>query len=162
MSTTAEVTTELYPETSVGVLTFSRGEHNFFDVALLESMAAAMERLAVDGCRAIVLRTGSKSFCAGMDVLDASSGSGGRHIYDVVPRLFAVDVPVVASVRGAAIGGGLGLAMAADFRVAAPEARFAANFARLGFSPGFALTATLPAVIGPHRAAELLYTGRRF
>jgi 2-(1,2-epoxy-1,2-dihydrophenyl)acetyl-CoA isomerase len=64
-------------------------------------------------------------------------------------------------VQGAAIGGGLGLALSADFRVAAPEARFSANFARLGFHHGFGLTVTLPPLVGQQKAAELLYTGRR-
>jgi 2-(1,2-epoxy-1,2-dihydrophenyl)acetyl-CoA isomerase len=64
-------------------------------------------------------------------------------------------------VQGAAIGGGLGLACSADFRVAAPEARFAANFARLSFHHGFGLTVTLPAIVGNQRALELLYIGRR-
>ena len=70
-------------------------------------------------------------------------------------------MPIVAAVQGAAIGGGLGLALAADFRVAAPEARFAANFARLGFHHGFALSVTLPRAVGAQQAAELLYTGAR-
>ena len=69
--------------------------------------------------------------------------------------------PIVAAIQGAAIGGGLGLAMAADFRVAAPEARFAANFALLGIHQGFALSVTLPAVVGQQAALDLLYTGRR-
>ncbi len=68
---------------------------------------------------------------------------------------------MVAAVQGAAVGGGLGLACSADFRVASPQARFAANFARLGLHQGFALTVTLPAIIGEQRALELLYTGRR-
>jgi enoyl-CoA hydratase/carnithine racemase len=68
---------------------------------------------------------------------------------------------VVAAIQGAAIGGGLGLACSADFRVAAPEARFAANFAQLGFHHGFALTATLPPIVGQQRSWEMLYTGRR-
>jgi enoyl-CoA hydratase/carnithine racemase len=67
----------------------------------------------------------------------------------------------VAAIQGAAIGGGLGVACSADFRVAAPEARFAANFAQLGFHQGFALTATLPPIIGQQRSWEMLYTGRR-
>jgi 2-(1,2-epoxy-1,2-dihydrophenyl)acetyl-CoA isomerase len=68
---------------------------------------------------------------------------------------------VVAAVQGAAIGGGLGLALWPDFRVAAPEARFSANFAKLGFHHGFGLTVTLPRVVGQQRALELLYTGAR-
>ncbi|HVC67669.1 MAG TPA: enoyl-CoA hydratase/isomerase family protein, partial [Acidimicrobiales bacterium] len=64
-------------------------------------------------------------------------------------------------VQGSAVGGGLGLALAADFRVAAPTSRFAANFARLGFHQGFGISLTLPAVVGRQRALELLTTGRR-
>ena len=63
--------------------------------------------------------------------------------------------------QGAAIGGGCGLALSADFRVATPQSRFSANFARLGFHHGFALTVTLPAVVGSQAAADLLLTGRR-
>ena len=63
--------------------------------------------------------------------------------------------------HGAAVGGGLGLALTADFRVAAPEARFSANFARLGFHQGFGLSVTLPRLVGQQTAAELLFTGRR-
>jgi 2-(1,2-epoxy-1,2-dihydrophenyl)acetyl-CoA isomerase len=79
----------------------------------------------------------------------------------VAARLFEQPLPIVAAVQGAAIGGGLGLAMAADFRVASPQARFAANFALLGIHQGFALTVTLPAAIGQQAALDLLYTGRR-
>jgi enoyl-CoA hydratase/carnithine racemase len=59
------------------------------------------------------------------------------------------------------VGGGLGLAMVPDFRVACPEARFCANFTRLGFHPGFGLTVTLTEVIGPSKAALMFYTSRR-
>jgi 2-(1,2-epoxy-1,2-dihydrophenyl)acetyl-CoA isomerase len=74
--------------------------------------------------------------------------------------LFSMSTPVVAAVQGAAVGGGLGLALSADFRVASPESRFWANFARLGFHHGFGMTVTLPAVVGSQAALELLYTGR--
>jgi 2-(1,2-epoxy-1,2-dihydrophenyl)acetyl-CoA isomerase len=67
----------------------------------------------------------------------------------------------VAAVQGSAIGGGLGLALAADFRVATSSSRFSANFARLGFHQGFGISLTLPAVVGRQRALELLATGRR-
>src|SRR3974377_1745396 len=68
---------------------------------------------------------------------------------------------MIAAVHGAAVGGGVGLAMVADFRVACPEARFCANFTRLGFHPGFGLTVTLPAVIGQTNAALMFYPSRR-
>jgi len=75
--------------------------------------------------------------------------------------LFRAKKPVIAAVHGAAIGGGLGLALVADFRVTCTRARFAANFNRLGFHPGFGLTVTLPRLVGQRRAAWLFYTGRR-
>jgi enoyl-CoA hydratase/carnithine racemase len=82
-------------------------------------------------------------------------------LYEQVARLFNGTVPIVAAVQGAAIGAGLGLALAADFRVVAAEARFGATFARLGFHQGFGLSVTLPKVVGSQRALEMLYTGRR-
>ena len=76
-------------------------------------------------------------------------------------RLFSTKTPAVAAIQGAAVGGGLGLALWPDFRVGCRESRFAANFARLGFHQGFGLSVTLPAVVGNQRALEILYTGRR-
>ena len=76
-------------------------------------------------------------------------------------RLFRSKKPIVGAIHGAAVGGGLGLALVADFRVACPEARFCANFTRLGFHPGFGLTTTLPEVIGKTNAALMFYTSRR-
>ena len=105
-----------------------------------------------------------KHFCAGADFSGAAGRvgrDGAPHLYDVAIRLFEQPLPIVAAVQGAAIGGGLGLALAADFRVATPESRFAANFSRLGFHPGFGLTVTLPRVVGQQAALDLLYTGRR-
>jgi enoyl-CoA hydratase/carnithine racemase len=76
-------------------------------------------------------------------------------------RLHATRKPIVVAVQGAAIGAGLGLALIGDFRIAAEEARFAANFVKLGFHPGFGLTRTLPELIGKQAAAMLMLTGRR-
>jgi enoyl-CoA hydratase/carnithine racemase len=67
----------------------------------------------------------------------------------------------VAAIQGAAVGAGLGLALVADFRVAAPEARLSANFVKLGFHPGFGVSFTLPKLIGPQKAALMCLTGRR-
>ncbi|MCZ3133232.1 enoyl-CoA hydratase/isomerase family protein, partial [Acinetobacter baumannii] len=69
--------------------------------------------------------------------------------------------PVVAAIQGAAVGAGLGLALVADFRVAAPEARFVANFVALGFHPGFGISAVLERVIGGQRALLMNLTARR-
>lgn len=84
----------------------------------------------------------------------------GEHLYDIAADLFAVDLPVVAAVQGAAIGGGLGLALVADERVTTPASRWVANFTRLGFHPGFGLTASLPWTVGTRTGAVLLATSR--
>ena len=148
----------------VGVIEIRRPPNNFFDQALIAAIADALDELAAGDCRAVVLASAGKHFCAGADFqreARATTGSGDRHLYDEARRLFEQPLPIVAAVQGAAIGGGLGLALAADLRVAAPEARFAANFARLGFHHGFGLTVTLPLVVGHQAALDLLYTGRR-
>ena len=140
---------------------------NFFDTRLIRSLAEAYTTLDADpGCRVILLCSEGKHFCAGADFnaesdAEALPSDGAASLYHEAVRLFRAETPVVAAVQGAAIGGGLGLACSADFRVAAPEARFAANFARLGFHQGFGLSVTLPAIVGGQRALELLYTGRR-
>ena len=150
----------------VATVEICRGPNNFFDLALIDALAAAFEALDADpACRAIVLCSEGKHFCAGADFARHERGTlddgSGRHLYDAALRLFETQTPVVAALQGAAIGGGLGLALMPDFRVAAPEARFAANFARLGFHHGFGLSVTLPALVGQQHALELLYTGRR-
>jgi len=149
----------------VALAEIQRPPNNFFDRTLIACLADALEALdAEPACRAIVLASEGKHFCAGADFQSkraVAEDSSGRHLYDEAVRLFAARTPCVAAVQGAAIGGGLGLALMPDFRVAAPEARFSANFARLGFHHGFGLTVTLPRVVGSQAAMELLYTGRR-
>jgi 2-(1,2-epoxy-1,2-dihydrophenyl)acetyl-CoA isomerase len=148
----------------VATLEFNRPPSNYFSVDLISQIADAFDELAADGrCRAVVLCSAGRVFCAGADFggAHAVGAPDGTHLYDHAVRLFRQPLPVIAAVQGAAIGGGLGLAMAADFRVAVPEARFAANFALLGIHHGFALTVTLPAAIGQQAAMDLLYTGRR-
>jgi enoyl-CoA hydratase/carnithine racemase len=147
----------------VASVEFRRPPDNYFDRALIASLSDALE--ALDGeprCRAIVLCAQGKNFCAGANFRGTPLAvENGRHLYDEAVRLFRTRKPIVAAVQGAAVGGGLGVALAADLRVASPESRFSANFARLGFHHGFGLTVTLPAVVGAQRALELLYTGRR-
>ena len=76
-------------------------------------------------------------------------------------RLFKNKKPIIAAIHGPAIGGGFGLACVADFRIASPKARFAANFVKLGLHQGFGISVTLPRLIGHHNAAKLLLSGRR-
>ena len=145
----------------VAVACLHRPPNNFFDSALLSDLAAAYEELAGSRwCRAIVLASEGKHFCAGLDF--ASNGTQDiAELYRNALRLFASPLPVVAAVQGAAIGGGLGLAMSADFRMCTAGSRLSANFSRLGFHHGFALSVTLPRTVGHQTAADLLLTGRR-
>jgi 2-(1,2-epoxy-1,2-dihydrophenyl)acetyl-CoA isomerase len=148
-------------EQHIAVVCLHRPPNNFFDTGLLAALADAYETLASGGdCRAIVLRSEGKNFCAGLDFAH-NKGQDIGALYDHALRLFSAPLPVVAAVQGAAIGGGLGLALSADFRLATPSSRFSANFARLGFHHGFGLTVTLPGVVGEQQAAHLLYSGRR-
>lgn len=158
-----EVTVSAVVE-GVATVEIRRPPHNFFDAGLVAQLADACEQLAAGGdCRAVVLCSEGRNFCAGANLVHRNplEERSGPHLYDEARRLFAQPLPVVAAVQGAAVGGGLGLALAADFRVASPESRFSANFALLGFHQGFALSVTLPAVVGQQAALDLLYTGRR-
>jgi enoyl-CoA hydratase/carnithine racemase len=149
--------------THVALVEICRPPHNYFDTELIRTLASVLEELDGDpDCRAIVLRSQGRSFCAGRDFgRDRAGGDDPEALYGEAARLLAIGTPWVAAVQGAAIGGGLGLAMAADFRVAGPRASFAANFARLGFHHGFGLTVTLPLAVGHQKASEMLYTGER-
>jgi hypothetical protein len=82
-------------------------------------------------------------------------------LYVQAVRLYSNKKPIVAAVQGAAVGAGLGLALVADLRVAAPKARFTANFVKLGFHPGFSIAHALPRLIGEQQAALMCLIGRR-
>lgn len=161
--TFGDVAVELDGDSFVATVELRRPPNNFFDVDLIRSLADAYDALDEEpACRAIVLAAAGKHFCAGADFSGSSRGTGAAgDLYAEAARLFEAATPVVAAVQGAAVGGGLGLACAADFRVGSPETRLTANFSRLGFHHGFGLTVTLPPLVGQQRANELLYTGRR-
>jgi enoyl-CoA hydratase/carnithine racemase len=149
-------------------LTFANPPHNHATVEVLGAIGDALDAADADAdIRAVVLGSEGKAFCAGAD-LAAADGFGGssadplREFYDQALRIFAAKKPIIAAIQGATIGAGLGLAVAADFRVAAPEARFGGNFVKLGFHPGFGLTITLPRLVGHQRAATILMTGDRY
>jgi enoyl-CoA hydratase/carnithine racemase len=145
----------------VAIVLLRRPPNNFFDATLVAQLADAYEELAAgDWCRAIVLGAEGKHFCAGLD-FSSNADQDIALLYRHALRLFAAPLPVIAAVQGAAIGGGCGLALSADFRVATAATRFSANFARLGFHHGFALSVTLPDTVGQQAAADLLLTGRR-
>src|SRR6201985_216697 len=159
----------------VGLIKIRKPPLNFFDVALISQIADALEGFDRDiEIRASVLAAQGKAFCAGANFGDparqeqekrAESNPGENlpinHLYVQAVRIFRNQKPVVAAIHGAAIGGGLALAVSADFRVTCPEARFAANFTKLSFHPGFGLTTTLPELIGKNNAELMFYTSRR-
>ena len=133
--------------------TFLHGPHRW--------VAEALEHLDTDDrCRSVGCAP-REHFCAGADFSTGDTHFTTEDLYAAAVRIFRTAKPIVAAIQGAAIGGGLGLALSADFRIASPEARFSANFARLGFHQGFGLSVTLPRLVGTQSAAELLYTGRR-
>lgn len=150
----------------VAIVEIRRPPDNFFDVSLIASLADAYDWADEQaGARAIVLCSAGKNFCAGADftghTVGTIGGGGARRLYEEAARLLRSKLPVVAAVQGAAVGGGLGLACTADFRVASPLARFWANFARIGLHQGFGLSVTLPAIVGQQRATDMFYTARR-
>jgi len=159
----------------VGLIEIRRPPLNFFDVTLINEIADALEQFDSDiEIRSSVLAAEGRAFCAGANFndparqaqeargqSDPASNLPINHLYIQAVRIFRNKKPIVAAVHGAAIGGGLGLAVAADFRVTCPEARFSANFTKLGFHPGFGLTVTLPELIGRNNAELMFYTSRR-
>lgn len=174
--TYGDVTVQI--EGHVALVEIHRPPHNHFDAPLIENLADAFEALDQDPeCRSVMLASEGKSFCAGANFKQRVSGaneevaseevarrevaSSTTLLYQNAVRLFACSKPIVAAIQGAAVGGGLGLALVADFRVVSPDARFAANFVKLGIHPGFGLTYTLPRLIGMQRANLMFYTGRR-
>ena len=153
---------------TVATIEIRRGPNNFVDTDMVGEIADVLEGYdRTPEIRAIVLCSEGKHFCAGADFGSrgpdgvARGTKRGRHLYKEAQRLWRTGKPIVAAVHGAAVGAGVGLAVMADFRVTCPEARFSVNFTRLGFHPGFGLTASLPRLIGAQQAASLMYTGRR-
>lgn len=153
---------------NVGIVELQRPPHNFFNNLMIHQIANAYEAFDRDpDVRAIVLAAEGKAFCAGADLVGApltgtlESDGAAKHLYKEALRIFRAKTPVVAAIHGSAIGGGMGLSLSADSRVTCKEAKFSANFSRLGLHPGFGLSITLPRLIGPQKAALLFYTGRR-
>lgn len=147
----------------VARLTMIGGEENYLTVFLLRELADALELLAADpNCGAIVVGAEGKHFCAGRDWRTPRDPEDTADaIYACVSRLVATSKPWVAELTGGSIGVGMGVAMCADYRVAAESAYLWPKFVSLGIHHGFGLTATLTATVGRQRATELVSTGRR-
>jgi enoyl-CoA hydratase/carnithine racemase len=159
------------PAPGVVVATLNRPERlNALTAAMFGELEALARDVTADGsARALVLTGAGRGFCAGYDLAEAeelpSLGAVGMLERQelgmrALVAIRELRIPVIAAVNGAAAGGGLSLALAADIRLAAPTARFTAAFTRIGLSMGdLGASWLLPRLIGPGAAAELAYTG---
>jgi enoyl-CoA hydratase/carnithine racemase len=156
----------------IATITLNRPENrNSMTPDVMERFRACVATARAEpGLRCLVITGSGSTFCAGADF--RSSAAPGAAQGPALPheRAFAtyapfldvldVEVPTIAAMNGHAIGGGLGLALVCDLRVASREARYGANFARLGFHSGMAISYLLPRIVGVPAAADLLFTGR--
>lgn len=158
----------------VALVTLTRAEkHNALDLPMLDAIIAATERLRTEpGVRAVVLHGAGKSFCSGLD-FPAVAAAGGLEAFTGIleeppPNYFQraghgwieLPVPVIAAIQGSCLGGGLQIALAADIRIAAPDARLSVMEARWGLIPDMSITRTLPRLVGIDVAKELTFTAR--
>jgi enoyl-CoA hydratase/carnithine racemase len=154
----------------IGVITLNRpDQRNSMTPELLEAFARASASACGDGdIRALVVTGTGKCFSAGADFkagLQRGADDLPPHersfaMYEPFLSLLDVDVPVIGALNGHAVGGGFGLALVCDIRIAALEAKYGANFVALGLAPGMSISYLLPRLAGTARASELLFTGR--
>ncbi|MFV0463140.1 MAG: enoyl-CoA hydratase/isomerase family protein [Nostocoides sp.] len=139
------------------------------DDMLLRDLPGAVEECA-RAARVIVVAAAGTTFCAGADLAQASAWNlreeseavqWVREACRAARLLLNSPVPTIAAVDGHAVGGGFGLAAACDLRIVGPSAQFWAPFVSLGLVPDFGLTYSLPRIVGPSRALDILVTGSR-
>jgi enoyl-CoA hydratase/carnithine racemase len=154
----------------IATVTLNRPENrNSMTPDVMQRFRAGIARARSEpGLRCLVITGRGSSFCAGADFRSrAEDADGGalpheRALASYAPFLDVLDVevPTIAALNGHAIGGGLGLALVCDLRVANRAARYGANFARLGFHSGMAISYLLPRIVGLPTALDLLFSGR--
>jgi enoyl-CoA hydratase/carnithine racemase len=152
---------------AVGLITLDRPKVNALSAELIEDLANAVAEATSPVIRSVIV-TGAPHFAAGADItafkaaMDAgdSAAAIGNRLSQVCDLVEALDKPVIAAVRGFALGGGLELAMSCDFRFLSDDARLGQPEIRLGIIPGAGGTQRLPRLIGPARARDLVYSGR--
>jgi enoyl-CoA hydratase/carnithine racemase len=161
----------------VATVTLARPDkHNALDQAMFAAIVAAAERVATTpGVRAVVLHGAGPSFCSGIDLASLMSAADGldaihAELRGDVPNRFQrvaydwvrLPVPVIAAIHGNCLGGGLQIALGADIRIAAPDARLSVMEVKWGLVPDMSLTQTLPRLVGIDVAKELTLTSRVF
>jgi enoyl-CoA hydratase/carnithine racemase len=159
----------LEKKNQIAQITLNRpGNRNSMDAEVMPAFLEAINRVKIDcDVRCLIVTGTGKSFCAGADFKNAPAGSGNllpqerlMEVYEPFLNVGEIKVPTIAAMNGHAIGGGFGLALICDIRVAEKDSKYGANFVRLGLHSGMAVSYMLPRLIGLPRAGELLYTGR--
>ena len=158
---------------SIAIITLDEPPRNTMTLSLLDTFSHHVSTIReAPDVRALVIRSNGKHFCAGAELKGGMPGReqalGGvqgsaeqlRSVYRPFLDLIGLPIPTIAAVQGSAVGGGLGLAVSCDFRIASQSSQFLAPFAQLGIHPGMGLTHLLPRLIGPSRAMEMLLMGR--
>jgi enoyl-CoA hydratase/carnithine racemase len=152
---------------AVATIRFDRPPMNAINSVMQEELRDAAEQVTADpAVRAVVLFGGEKVFAAGADVKEFAGQDHAYMMRDAARVMSALDAlaripkPVIAAVTGYALGGGCELALTADFRVSADNARWGQPEILLGIIPGMGGTQRLPRLIGPAKAKDLIFTGR--
>ena len=161
----------LYEEADrIGMITLNRpDQRNAMTPELLDAFSVAIgEALADEEIRCLVITGKGRCFSAGADLrsslqrsdLGKPASEASFAMYAPFLQVLEVKVPVIAAMNGHTVGGGFGLTLLADIRVANVDAKFGANFARLGIHSGLGISYVLPRLVGPAHASELLFTGK--
>src|ERR1700712_889959 len=152
---------------AVGVIRLDRPPVNAINSQVhTELLAAAKQAAARDAARAVVVYGGERVFAAGADIKEmvdfdpAGITAFGATLTEAIDAIARLEKPVIAAVTGYALGGGCELALAADFRIVADDARLGLPEITLGVIPGAGGTQRLPRLIGVAKAKELIFTGR--
>lgn len=160
-------TVHVHVEKGVAEIVLDRPDKmNAMNGAMVHELLAALDTVDSEGARACLVRGEGRAFCSGRDLGDADPlhEDGEQILRDVfnplMERMAAISVPSVAAVQGACLGTGLGLALACDVVYAADDARIGSPFARIGAVLDSGSHRAFVNRVGPHRALELIYTGR--
>lgn len=165
-----------YPRPDIAVLILNRPEKlNALSYELVEDLHAALDDIGANNdCRVVVLTGAGRGFCSGLDLTDRNPDKEGggtefprsgmrwqERIADLTARLHRLRQPVIAAVNGVAYGGGMGIALACDIRIAAQSARFCTQFIKLGLGGcDIGVSYTLPRIVGAGAAFDLILTAR--
>jgi enoyl-CoA hydratase/carnithine racemase len=155
----------------VGLITLCRPDNrNSMTAELLDAFAVASASARADAAARAIIITGQGScFSSGADFKamiqrdDSDNATPAQRSYAMYQPFLSVldiEVPVIGALNGHAVGGGFGLALCCDIRIGSIQAKYGANFARLGLHPGMAITALLPRLVGTSRAAQMLYSAQ--